>query len=245
MCSCGAGSSIAISTRFTIVVALSGIIAAQTGQAPTQPAAPVSQTAISGPTPAALQPRHPRYRVMPSDVLAVSFPISPELNFTPTVQPDGFISIANVGSVYVEGQTVTEIVETLKAAYAKVLHDPIIAVDVTNFQPPQFTVLGQVGKPGQYPLRVETTVSQAIAVGGGFLPTAKGQVFVFHRVSSEWVSVTKFHAKKVLRQGKKLQEDALLRPGDMVFVPETFISHFRQFVPYATGVSLNPSGVLF
>src|SRR5262249_26461110 len=120
----------------------------------------------------------------------------------------------------------------------------IIAVDLTNFQPPQFTILGQVGKPGQYPLRTETTLSEAVAVGGGFLPTAKSQGFLFHRVSSEWVSVKKFNAKRILH-GKKLNEDALLQPGDMVFVPETFISHFRQYVPYATGVALNPSGLLF
>src|SRR5581483_4246763 len=136
-----------------------------------------------------LQQRHDRYRVMPSDVLAVSFPLSPELNFAPTVQPDGYITLPNVGSVFVQGQTVSEIVDTLKTAYAKVLHDPIIAVDLTNFQKPEFTVFGQVGKPGQYELRLDTTVSEAIAIGGGFLPTAKTQVFLFHRVSTDWVEV--------------------------------------------------------
>jgi len=108
----------------------------------------------------ALQERHPRYRVMPSDVLAISFPLSTELNSTVTIQPDGYITLPNVGSVYAQGETVSEIVETLKTAYAKILHDPIIAVDLTNFQKPQFTVNGQVGKPGQYELRADTTVSE-------------------------------------------------------------------------------------
>lgn len=228
-----ADSRVAINIiRAVVLLALCGSIFAQSSQTASNEKAP------------SLQQRYPRYRVMPSDVLAVSFPLSPELNFAPTVQPDGFISIPNVGSVYVQGKTVAEIVGLLKTAYAKILHDPIIAVDITNFQAPQFTVSGQVGKPGQYPLRIDTTVSEGIAVGGGFLPTAKTQVFLFHRISTDWVEVKKLNVKQILH-GKKVEEDALLQPGDMIFVPEKFISNFRKYVPYATGVAFNPSGVLF
>ena len=154
----------------------------------------------------ALQERHPRYRVMPSDTLAISIPLSIELNSTVTVQPDGFIALGNVGSVYVQGQTVSEIVETLKTAYAKILHDPIIAVDLTNFQKPQFTVSGQVEKPGQYELRADIRVTEAVAVAGGFLPTAKTQVFFFHRVSPDWVEVKKLNVRQFLH-GKNVNED--------------------------------------
>src|SRR5581483_7794707 len=165
-------------------------------------------------------------------------------NFAPTVQPDGYITLPNVGSVFVQGQTVSEIVDTLKTAYAKVLHDPIIAVDLTNFQKPEFTVFGQVGKPGQYELRLDTTVSEAIAIGGGFLPTAKTQVFLFHRVSTDWVEVKKLDVKQILH-GKNIREDVHLQPGDMVFVPEKVIATFRKYVPYSAGVGFNPSSVLF
>ena len=193
----------------------------------------------------ALQQRHPRYQVMPSDVLAISFPLSPELNVTAvTVQPDGYLTIPNVGTVYVQGDTIPQVVDVLTAAYAKILHDPIITVDVTNFQAPLFTVNGQVGKPGQYPLRVDTTVSEGIAVAGGFLPTAKTQVFFFHRVSSDWVEVKKLNVKELLN-GKNVHEDVHLQPGDMIFVPEKFIANFRKYVPYGTGMYFNPSSVLF
>jgi polysaccharide export outer membrane protein len=181
---------------------------------------------------------------MPSDVLAVSFPLSIELNQSVTVQPDGFITLANLGSVYVQGETTPEIVDTLTNAYAKILHNPIIAVDLTSFQAPQFTVSGQVGKPGQYPLRYDTTISEAIGVAGGFLPTAKTQVFLFRRVSSDWAEVRKLSLKDVVH-GKNLNEDLHLQPGDMVFVPEKFIATFRKYVPYGAGIALNPSSVLF
>jgi len=189
----------------------------------------------------ALQERHPRYRVMPSDVLAISFPLSPEINQSVTIQPDGFITLANVGSIYVQGETVSQIIETLTKAYAKILHDPIIGVDITNFQVPQFTVNGQVGKPGQFPLRIDTTVSEGIAVAGGFLPTAKTQVFLFHRVSTDLVEVKKLNLKQLL-SGKNVNEDIHLQAGDMIFVPDKFIGNFRKYVPYAFGLG---SGLSF
>jgi polysaccharide export outer membrane protein len=182
------------------------------------------------------QERYPRYQVMPSDVLAVSFPLIPELQpVSLTVQPDGFINLPNgVGAVYVKGDTVPQIADILTKAYSKTMHNPIVAVDITNFQPPLFTVNGQVGKPGQYPLRVDTTVAEGIAVAGGFLPTAKTQVFVFHRISADWAEVKKLNLKDLLT-GHNIKEDIHLQAGDMIFVPDTFIAKFRKYVPYSVG----------
>lgn len=191
----------------------------------------------------ALQERYPRYQVMPSDVLAVSFPLIPELQtVSVTVQPDGFINLPNaVGTVYVKGETVPQIVDILTKAYSKTMHNPIVAVEITSFQPPLFTVNGQVGKPGQYPLRVDTTVAEGIAVAGGFLPTAKTQVFVLRRVSADWAEVKKLNLSKLLN-GHNIKEDVHLQAGDMIFVPDKFITKFRKYVPYGVGTGLGWDG---
>ncbi|MGO9577767.1 MAG: polysaccharide biosynthesis/export family protein [Terriglobales bacterium] len=202
-----------------------------------------SQTASSAPpspTPA-LQTRNPIYRVAPSDDLAVSFPLSPELNQKVTVQPDGFITLANLGSVYVQGQTTPEIVETLKKACAGILHDPIIAVDLTNFQAARFTIFGQVTRPGQYPLRSPTTVSQAVAIGGGLLASAKYQALLLRRMSSDWLEVKKLNVKALI-QGKKVSEDVTLQPGDMIYVPETVLTKVKRYMPYGTGIGVSTPG---
>src|ERR1700691_4706393 len=195
-------------------------------------AAPISASAAATVRPEddrpALQQRNPRYKVMRDDVLNISFPISPELNQTVTVQPDGYITLVNVGSLFIQGMTVPQVTEAITKAYANTLHDPIINVDLKDFQKPFFVVTGQVAKPGQYDLRYDTTVSEAIAVAGGLMPTAKTQVLIFHRVSSGWMEVKKFNLKDILN-GKMENEDALLKPGDICFVPEKYISNFRKF----------------
>jgi polysaccharide export outer membrane protein len=182
----------------------------------------------------ALQQRNPRYQVQRDDVLNISFPISPELNQTVTIQPDGYINLQNVGSLYVQGMTVPEVVVALKKTYAQTLHDPIIDVDLKDFQRPYFVAMGQVGKPGQYDLRYDMTVTEAIGVAGGFLATAKTQVFLYHRVNNEWAEVKELKLNDMLT-GKNISEDAHLAPGDMIFVPEKFITKFRKYVPYGIG----------
>lgn len=226
-----------------IVVAACGAGFAQTTQTDTGPALHTTEAHSSTERSVPFDDRYPRYQVMPSDILSVSFPLIPEIPTVPvTVQPDGYITLPNgAGTVYVKGDTVPQIVETLTRAYSKTMHNPIVAVDLTNFQPPQFTVNGQVGKPGQYPLRVDTTVSEGIAVAGGFLPSAKTQVFLFHRVSTDWFEVRKLNLKELLN-GKNIHEDVHLRAGDMIFVPDKFISNFRKYVPYALGSGLGFNG---
>lgn len=197
------------------------------------------QTAPDRPT---LQQRKPRYKIQPDDGLVISFPLSPEFdqpshctqttNCTLVVQPDGYIDVQGAGSIHVQGMTVPELVEALTKAYSGILHDPIIHVALIDFQRPYFLVSGQVGKPGQYDLRHDTTVSEAIAIAGGFEPTAKTQVFLFHRASSGWVQVRKLNVKDILH-GKNVNEDTQLSSGDMLFVPEKFISNFRKYVPYS------------
>jgi polysaccharide biosynthesis/export protein len=188
----------------------------------------------SSPRPA-LEQRYPRYKVQREDVLSLSFPLSPEFNQTITVQPDGYVSLYGGPNVHIQGMTVPEVAEAIKKAYAGTLHDPIVDIDLQDFQRPYFTVSGQVGKPGQYDLRHDTTVAEAIGIAGGFTPQAKTQVFLFHRVSSGWFEVKQLKLNDVLN-GKKANEDSYLGPGDMIFVPEKFITKFRKYVPYGVGI---------
>ncbi len=204
---------------------------------------PTAKSADPSQQPLPFSQRHPRYRVMRDDVLVFSFPLTPELNQTVTVQPDGFITLVNAGTIYVQGMTVPEIVDASKTAYSKVLNNPIVDVDVKDFQKPFFVVSGQVGKPGQYDLRYDLTVTQALAVAGGLTADAKGQAFLFRRVSSDWAEVRKLNIGDILN-GKNINEDVYLRPGDMIVVPTAFITKFKRYVPYSFGMYLNPGSAL-
>jgi polysaccharide export outer membrane protein len=180
-----------------------------------------------------LRERRPRYRVAGGDSFDVSFELSPEFNQTVTVQPDGFVTMRGVGDLFVLGKSVPELTEMLQDSYGKILNKPIISVLLKDFEKPYFIADGQVGHPGKYDLRGDATVTQAIAVAGGFLPSAKhSQVLLFRRVSNEWVEARIINVKKMQKDGN-LHEDPHLHPGDMLFVPKNTFSKIDRFLPTA------------
>ncbi|MGA7524241.1 MAG: polysaccharide biosynthesis/export family protein [Acidobacteriaceae bacterium] len=222
-----------IAIRFALPMLFAALAFGQAASPPLVPSSVQTPDASQAPEVALqLAQRYPRYVIQRQDVLRISFPLSPELNQTVTVQPDGFIDLQSAKSIHIQGLTVPQTIVAIKHAYTGVLRDPIVDVDLTNFQKPFFTVTGQVGKPGQYDLRSNLTVTEAIAVAGGLAPTAKTQVFLFHRANLQWFQVEKLNLKDVFN-GKKANEDAILRPGDMIYVPESKISKFRKYVPYS------------
>jgi len=190
---------------------------------------PSGQMAQS-PTPT-LQERHPRYVIQCEDVLRLTFPLSPELNQIVTVEPDGYVNLQTAGSVFAQGMTTPDLALAIKKAYTGILHDPIVDIDVTDFQKPFFSVSGQVGKPGQYELRADTTIAEGLAIAGGMAPTAKGQVFLLRRSPANGYEVHKVNVGTML-VGKNVNEIPFLKPGDIVYVPEKFIANFRKYAPY-------------
>ena len=196
-----------------------------------QPARPEPSEVDASVTHPAPAQRYPRYLLRSSDVLQLTFPISPEYDQTVTVQPDGFISLRGVGELRVAGKSVPELSEDLKKAYGQFLHEPVITIELKDFEKPYFIAGGQFGKPGKYELRGDTTVTEAISIAGGFTEKAKhSDVVLYRRVPSGWVQAKRLNIKQMLAS-RNLSEDIHLEPGDFIYVPQNSLSKIRQFIP--------------
>jgi protein involved in polysaccharide export with SLBB domain len=233
-------------TPFVLALVLCGSVAhakqaSSAGNTENAPQASAANNPQDGQRPV-LQDRNPRYQLCKDDVLELSLPLTPEFNQTVTVQPDGYITLAAAGDIHVEGQTIAEVTQAIKAAYANILHEPIITVHLKDFEKPYFIVGGEIGHPGKYDLRGDTTVIQAVAIGGGFTESSKhSQVWLFRRVSNDWVESRKLDVKKMLSAGN-LSEDLHLRPGDMLYVPKSALGKVRRYIPVASmGSYFNPT----
>lgn len=174
--------------------------------------------------------RHPLYRLSPSDIVQISFTVAPEFNQTLTVQPDGYVMLKDAGMVLVQGLNLVQFTNAVQKAYAGYLHDPQVAVALKDFARPYFIVGGQVGKPGKYELRSDTTVIEAVEIAGGFTSQSKhSQVVLFRRADDDLVETRLLNLKKMLGD-RALKEDLHLRPGDMVFVPQNQISKIARYL---------------
>jgi len=189
-----------------------------------------------------LHSRNRRYTIHASDTLELTFELTPEFNQTVTVQPDGYITLREAGDLLAAGHTLPELTESIKAAYSKILHDPVISVDPKDFEKPYFVVGGQVGKPGKFDYRGDVTVTEAIAIAGGFTDASKhSQVLLFRRVSYQWTEARIINVKKMLNS-RNLEEDPELQPGDMLFVPKNALSKIKPFLPTSSvGAYTNPA----
>jgi polysaccharide export outer membrane protein len=177
------------------------------------------------------QQRSPRYRIQAGDVFDLSFELSPEFNQTVSVQPDGFVTLRGVGDTKVAGQTVPELTQTLRQAYGKILNNPLISVVLKEFEKPYFVADGQVAKPGKYEMHGNMTLTQAIAVAGGFQSAAKhSQVVLFRRVDDQWTEAKLIDVKK-MQKNHDLREDPFLHPGDMLFVPKSTMAKIDRLIP--------------
>jgi polysaccharide export outer membrane protein len=188
------------------------------------------------------QARYPRYRIHAGDVLVLNFSFTPEFNQSVVVQPDGYITLRDVGDIHVADKPVPEVVEAVRTAYSRVLHDPVITLELKEFEKPYFVVGGEVVHPGKYDLRSDTTVVQAVTIAGGMNDRAKtSDVLLFRRYSDDLVEVKKVNIKRML-SAMDLTEDLHLRAGDMILVPRTTMSKISRFIPFPTlGLYFNPA----
>jgi polysaccharide export outer membrane protein len=206
-------------------------------------AAPAPETStVPASTPAAgFDQRAPRYELVPGDTLNLHFEFTPELDQQAVpVQPDGFVSLKNLGDVQLSGKTLPEARQVIVQSYAKILREPQITVTLQDFSKPYFVAAGYFNHPGKYDLRGPTTLTEAVAVAGGFRDGAKhSQVWVFHRLRDGTVQSKKVDVKRMMAKAN-LTEDVSLQPGDTIYVPQGVLSKLEGFVIPRPNISMMP-----
>jgi polysaccharide export outer membrane protein len=174
--------------------------------------------------------RHPLYRLNRSDVVALSFTLAPEFDQALRIQPDGYVLLKDADPVFAKGLTLGEFRLAVQKAYTGYLHDPQVTVVLQDFERPFFVAGGEVGHPGKYELRTETSILEAVQIAGGFTHEAKhSQVVLFRHVNDDLTEARVFNLKEMMKE-KRLVEVPNLRPGDMVFVPQNYISKVDRFL---------------
>jgi polysaccharide export outer membrane protein len=185
--------------------------------------------------------RHPLYRLHSGDTLEINFIFSPDWNQTLLVGPDGFVHLRGAADIHAQGLSVPELQSVIGKAYAGILHEPQISVVLKDFEKPYFLALGQVSHPGKYELRTDLTVAEAMAIAGGFTQQAKhSEVVLFRHISEQMVEARVLNLREML-QRRDLHEDLHLKPGDLLYVPQSRISKIQRFMPSTVlGTYVNP-----
>jgi len=159
------------------------------------------------------------YIIGAEDVLSVYVWKEPDMSKSVPVRPDGMISLPLIGEVKAAGYTPVQLQGVLADAMKKYVSDPQVTVVIEKVASLNFNIVGEVNKPGYYPLTRRLTVLDAIALAGGFKDFAKTKKVYILRTSANGAEQRiPFNYNEVIK-GKNSQQNIDLQPRDTIVVP--------------------------
>jgi polysaccharide export outer membrane protein len=163
-------------------------------------------------------PARQNYRVNAGDRLEISVWREPELQREVVVRPDGGISFPLAGELLAEGRTVAEIRDEIQGRLTRYIPDLVLTVSVIEFSGNRIFVVGQVARAGAFVMNPDLDVMQALSLAGGTTPFASLKDIRILRRQGEERTALAFDFTEVSR-GRSLDQNIVLRSGDVVVVP--------------------------
>src|SRR5437868_12556370 len=120
------------------------------------------------------------YTIGPEDVLEITIWRNTDLSKVVAVRPDGRISLPLIGDVGAAGRTAAQLANAIAEKLKEFKENPQVSIVVKEVNSYAIYVLGEVTKPGKYPLKSKTTLLQAITLASGFTSAAaRNKIVVF------------------------------------------------------------------
>ena len=170
-------------------------------------------------SPSAAVPASGDFVIGPEDVLGVLFWREADYSGDVAVRPDGRITLPLIGDVVAAGVTPSALRDQIQATAAKYLTNPIVTIVVRQINSRKVFITGQVTRPGAYPLTGPRTVMQLISLAGGLTQFARTENISILRQEQGRTRSFNFNYKDVA-QGRNVQQNIQLQPGDTIVVPE-------------------------
>ena len=138
------------------------------------------------------------------------------------VSPEGDIDFPLIGRTSVKGLSPSQIAATIQQRLQDgYLRHPYVTVYIKEFNSKKVFVLGQVQKPGTFTFEESMNIVQAIALAGGFSPLAEKNFAIVRRVDNGVEKRIPVPVEKIITD--KDATNFLLKPGDIIFVPEAVL----------------------
>ncbi|MBK1670151.1 TIGR03016 family PEP-CTERM system-associated outer membrane protein [Rhodovibrio sodomensis] len=221
------GYHIPVSARFSAVVAAAAFLVV------TATAAPLAASDASAESDAAAV--EPMYEIGPGDTIQITVYREAELSGTYPVRPDGRLSLPLVGTVEVVGRTPMQLADVLEDKFSVYLRDPRVDVMVTTatgtFQD-RVRVIGSAVSPRSVPYRAGMSALDVLTRIGGLSKYAAGDdAYILRRTDAETRRIPL--NLDALASGDNLSANARIKPGDVLVIPEGFLSGDVRFTQSA------------
>ncbi len=100
-----------------------------------------------------------------------------------SIDQNGYIEIPQLGRVYVTGLTETEVAQAVEAKMVGIVADPLVSVNVQLRRQQNYSLMGNVVSPGQYPIpSADFRLLEALNTAGGF-PEFSDEILIIRQVA--------------------------------------------------------------
>lgn len=171
-------------------------------------------------TGAAAQDKPADYRLGDGDNIRITVFQNPDLTLETRVSENGTITFPLIGSVKIGGLTIAMAADTIAKALqaGNFIQKPQVNIQLIRNLGNQVSVLGQVGRPGRFPLETfSTRLSEMLAIAGGI--SATGADIAIVTGSREGKPYRKEIDIVGMFLDNKLQDDLIVAGGDVIYVP--------------------------
>ncbi len=185
-----------------------------------------AQTAAPAATAAAVTAAN-EYRLGAGDVVRINVYQSPDLTLETRIGEAGSISYPLLGAVKLGGLTVPQAEKQIADGLLRgnFLKQPQVSIQVTQVRGNQVSVLGQVNKPGRFPLEVaDMRLSDLLATAGGIGPAGADTLTLVGTRNGQ--TFRKEVDLPSLFRGDRREDDVFVQNGDVLYVdraPQIFI----------------------
>jgi len=176
------------------------------------------------PTPTAAENKgtDSNYIIGPGDTLEVFVWRNSELSVTVPVRPDGKISTPLVEDMVAVGKTPPQLARDMEKVLSEYVRDPKVNIIVTTAASAYslVKVVGQVQHPSALPYREGMRVLDAILAVGGLTQFASGNRARIVRIENGKETIIHVKVADLVNSGD-VKQNALLKPGDVLVVPQS------------------------
>jgi len=164
------------------------------------------------------------YKMETGDVVVITVYEQPDLSTKARLDSAGEVAFPLVGNVQIGGLSVNEAAKKITSLLEKdYLVNPQVSIFIEEYHPKKVFVMGFVNKPGEYELfkNRNTTVIEVITMAGGFKEGAAQNGTKIIRKENGAQTTIPVKITDITQKGRQ-EEDVVLKPGDVIFVPESF-----------------------
>lgn len=168
----------------------------------------------------------------PGDSVTMTVFGRPELTLTGYVSDAGMIDVPLAGSIPVSGLSPTQAAERVATAYREgdYLIDPQVNIVLAAMRSQQISVVGEVGRPGRFPMDTRTTILDVLAQAGGISAAGAEKAFILRR-SADGVERFEVDLQDLLSAGAG--QIVQIRAGDTIVVPKAPLFYIYGEIAHA------------